>query len=186
MAIEQITFHGHNDWYALFVKTGAEHAVQRKLKNMEFQNLNFHVPSREMRIRSKGKWAIDIQPMFPGYILVNGMLTNSNYSKAKQIADVYAWIGNEHGPLPIYPEEVALLKKLIDDDDVIRLSRVMYEGMRIMVVDGPLMGQEAIIRKVDRRKARVKIALSVFGNEKLVDISVEDVEGVKNSEAAVG
>lgn len=177
MAIEQITFCGHEDWYALFVKTGAEHAVQRKLKNMEFQDLDFHVPSREMRIRKKGKWVIDIQPMFPGYILVNGRLTDSNYSKAKQIADVYTWIGNDRGPLPIYPEEVALLKKLIDGDDLIRISRVVYEGMRIIIVDGPLMGQEAIIRKVDRRKSRVKIALSVFGNEKLVDISIEDVEG---------
>lgn len=176
MVAEQFTSYGQEDWYALFVKTGAEHAIQRKLKNLAIQNLDFHVPSREMRIRRQGKWVVDIQPMFPGYILANGRLTSGTYFMTKQIADVYTWIGNEHGPLPIWPEEIALLRKLVDDNDVVRLSRVTYEGMRITVVDGPLKGQEAIIRKVDHRKGRVKIVLNVLGMERLVDISVEDVE----------
>lgn len=176
MAVEQIASYSQDDWYALFVKTGAEHTIQKKLKNLEFQNMEFHVPSREMRTRSNGKWSLEIKPMFPGYILANGKLTDSNYSKVKQIADVYSWIGNEHGPLLISPHEIAILKKLVDVHDIIRLSRVIYEGLRITVIDGPLMGHEAIIRKVDRRKGRVKIALSVLGTEKLIDISVEDVE----------
>jgi transcription termination/antitermination protein NusG len=186
MAIEQLTAFEHEEWYALFVKTGSERAIQGKLKYLDFDELSFHVPCREMRIRSNGKWVMDLQPMFPGYILAKGRITNSSYSKVRQLNDVYTWICDEGGPLHIHPEEVALLRLLTDTDDVIRLSRVMYEGQRISVVDGPLKGLEAIIRKVDRRKGRVKIALSVFGNEKLVDISVEDVEGIGNKESDVG
>lgn len=175
MAVERIPSFGREDWYALFVKTGAEHAIQRKLRNLEIQNLDFHVPSRELRIRRHGQWVMDIQPMFPGYILVSGELTGRSYSIAKQIADVYTWIGNESGPLPICPEEIALLRQLVDANDVVRLSRVVYEGSNITVVEGPLKGWEAIIRKVDHRKGRVKIALNILGTERLVDISVEDV-----------
>lgn len=164
-----------SNWYALFVKTGSERMLQEKLRYLDLGSMNFHVPCRELRIRRKGKWMLDLQPMFPGYILVCGTLTDNSYSRVRQLADVYAWISDETGPLHIHPEEIALLQKLVDYTDVIRPSHVLFEGQRIVIIDGPLVGQEAIIRKVDRRKGRAKISISVFGHEKLVDIAVEDV-----------
>ena len=176
MATEILPSSEQGEWYALFVMTGAEHVVKHKLMKLELEGLNFHVPSREMRIRSAGKWISDLKPMFPGYILAAGEMTDSSYTKVRQLTDVYSWISDENGPLRIQPQEVSLICRLMDAEDVVRISRVVYEGQRITVVDGPLKGQEAIIRRVDRRKGRVKIAMSVFGAEKLVDIAVEDVD----------
>ncbi len=175
MAVEPLTTVYRQDWYALFVKTGSEKAIQHKLNYLAIDQLDFHVPCRQMRIRSKGKWTMDLQPMFPGYILVNGRLTDASYTRVSQIAGVYYWISDASGPLRIHPDEIQLICRLIDSNDVIRPSMILCSGQRITVVDGPLQGLEAMIKKVDHRKGRVKIALSVFGTERLVDIPVEDV-----------
>jgi transcriptional antiterminator NusG len=158
------------------VKTGLERSIHKKLRNLDIDAVKFHVPCREIRIRREGRWVLDLQPMFPGYILAHGNITDSSYSMVRQIADVYKWISDDSGPLQIQQDEIGLIKKLTDEDDVIHLSKVVYEGQKIVVVDGPLLGQEAIIRKVDKRKGRVKIAITMFSDEKLLDISVEDIE----------
>lgn len=175
MTMEQASIQ-KGDWYALFVKTGSEVSIQNKLRYLDIDTVKFHVPCREIRIRREGRWVLDLQPMFPGYILAHGRITDGNYAKVRQIADVYKWISDDSGPLQIEQDEIDLIKRLTDENDVIRRSQVIYEGQKIVVVDGPLLGQEAIIRKVDRRKGRVKIAITMFSNEKLLDISVEDIE----------
>jgi transcriptional antiterminator NusG len=177
MALEQTFTDGLDDWYSLFVRTGLEHNIVRKLVNLRIESLQYHVPRREIKIRRGGSWHVEINPMFPGYILVHGQLTADSYNRIKQISDVYAWICNESGPRRISQNEIAILRKLLDSQDVIRMSKVLYEGDKVIVVEGPLIGNEAIIRKVDRRSGRVKISVGMFGNEKLVDISVDNVSG---------
>jgi transcription termination/antitermination protein NusG len=175
MIAEYLESDKHDNWYALFVKTGAEHKILEELQNLKSNSIQFHVPNRELRIRQGGRWRLEVQPMFPGYILANGQLSMDSYYKIKQLTDVFTWISDENGPLPISPDEIGNLKKLLDKQDIIRISKVFYEGDKVVVIDGPLLGNEAIIRKVDRRKGRVKIALSMFGNSGLIDISVDSI-----------
>lgn len=163
-------------WYALFVKTGAELKLLDALKKRYQASLGFHVPRREMRIRRQGEWILETKPMFPGYILVNGELTRESASHIKRINDVYKWVSDERGPLAIPEYEITLIRSLIRDDDVIHQSRAYYEGQKIVIVDGPLVGNEAIIRKVDRRKQRVKVAIPLFGQERLIDISLDFID----------
>ena len=180
MVLEQAFTVGFDNWYSLFVRTGVEHNILRKLMNLRIDSLQYHIPRRELKIRRGGAWHVEIDTMFPGYILVHGQLTADSYNKIKQISDVYTWICNETGPLPISQNEIGVLRKLLDGQDVIRMSKALFEGDKIVIVEGPLMGNEAIIRKVDRRSGRVKIAVTMYGSEKLVDICVDNISGKEN------
>lgn len=180
MALEQAFSNGLDNWYSLFVRTGVEHNILHKLLNLRIESLQYHIPKREIKIRRDGRWHVEISTMFPGYILVHGQLNADSYNRIRQITDVYAWVGNECGPLQISHNEIAILWRLLDNNDVIRMSKVFYENDRIVVVEGPLTGNEAIIRKVDRRRGRVKISVSIFGSERLVDISVDNISGRTN------
>lgn len=178
MASKQIFVEDPDNWYSLFVKTGVENNILDKLANLKIDTLQYHVPKRELKIRQGGSYHIEIKTMFPGYILVHGQLTIDSYSRIKQINDVYTWIHDENGPLQISPKEIIILESLLDRQDVIRMSKVFYMGDKIIIMDGPLIGKEGIIRRVDKRNGRAKIALSMFGDERLIDISVDNISGM--------
>ena len=72
-----------NLWYALFVKSGSEERIRRDLNRKFGEELEFFVPRKLMKERRAGKWHKKIRPLFPGYILVRGDLSDSNYYRLK-------------------------------------------------------------------------------------------------------
>jgi transcriptional antiterminator NusG len=53
-------------------------------------------------------------------------------------------------------------------------SRVYFnEKSRIVVIDGPLMGLEGRIVKVDKRKGRAKIKLDLYNDSFTIDLGFE-------------
>jgi transcriptional antiterminator NusG len=45
-----------------------------------------------------------------------------------------------------------------------------------MVIDGPLLGMDGLIEKIDKRKQRVKVRLQFLGEPRLVDLCVSMVQ----------
>lgn len=162
-----------DQWYAIFVKTGTEDRTMSILRNKFHPSMKFYVPKREMKIRRQGKYFIENQLMFPGYILADGILSDDIYSVVQHLENVFTFISDFNGPLVIKSEEVALIKRLIDDRDIINTSKVYYEGDKIVVIDGPLLGNEAIIQKIDRRNGRVRVVIPFLSSTKMIDLSIE-------------
>jgi transcriptional antiterminator NusG len=83
---------------------------------------------------------------------------------------------DNYGPFEIPEEEIAVIKKLICNGEVIEQSRVFAESDKITIADGPLLGLEGLIISIDKRKGRAKVRLSFAGEPRLVDLSIDIIQ----------
>lgn len=74
---------------------------------------------------------------------------------------------------PLSEQEVYIIKKLTGEGDIVEYTQFIKEGKQIRISSGPLEGMEGIIRKVNRRKQRVKVALKLLDSEFLVDLGID-------------
>ncbi|MFC9776469.1 antiterminator LoaP [Paenibacillus chitinolyticus] len=165
-------------WYALFVESNQEEIVLQHL-NLHFDSsvLNAVVPKRRVPERKNGEIQHVIKKLFPGYVLINCRLTDEIYYKIKRIPRCYRIVHNgksfNQEECKIEPQEIEPIIKLLGDRDTLEYSSIYLVKSKVLVTSGPLKGLEGIIKKVDSRKNRAKIALNFLGNEKLVDVGVE-------------
>jgi len=163
-----------NDWFVLFVKTNIEETIKQNLISTFGDKYIFYVPKKIMKERRGGKWKTVTKPLFKGYIIFKGNLQKEDYYLMNNINDVYYVLKNEKGPIPMLKDEIELLEKLLNnsENDSIGVSDIYMVGEDIYVENGPLQSLEGIIVSVNKRKGRAKVRLSVGGNEKLIDLSI--------------
>ena len=161
-------------WYALFVKSGSEERIRRDLTRKFGSEHDFYVPKKLMKERKSGKWHKKIRPMFPGYILMNGNITDKVYYRIKEVLDVYFVLKEDNKPSPIDPLEIKPILHLMDlsAGGVIGVSDIIMQGDDIFVKSGPLASFEGNIISVNHRKGRAKVRFSISGQEKIVELAV--------------
>lgn len=162
-----------NNWYAAFVKTGEEDNVKTRLEYKLGDRLHFFFPKRRLRERKDGKWNEVVRPLFPGYLLVNGDIGTDEYYGFKNTPGLWKLLESSGELLPIPLNEINFFIRLINDGEVIGPSKLVKEGERVKVVEGPLMDMEGFITKVDQRKGRVKVRMTFLGEERLMDFAAD-------------
>lgn len=161
-------------WYALFVRTDHEEAIQSCMKHI-YPDLKTLVPSREMREYNRGEWRTVVRRLLPGYLFFHTLLTPEFCHRLRGFEHVIRICGAGWKPLPIEEEQVAVLMKLVRSGDLIRFSRIYRSGEKVVVESGPLKGMEGIIESCNPRKQRVRIKLSIDGEVKMLDLAAEYV-----------
>lgn len=169
-------------WYVLFVETGKEDLVKTYIKlHMTDYISDVLVPKKKIAERKQGVFVSVTKTLFPGYVLIHSNLNFNVYSKIKSIPRVYAVLSKSMGLkkqnseyyTPLSEQEVYIIKKLTGEGDVVEYTQFIEEGKKIRISSGPLEGMEGIIRKVNRRKQRVKVALKLLDTEFLVDLGID-------------
>lgn len=162
------------DWYALFVTTGREEDVVERLrlyfKESELATL---VPKRVLIEYKAGKKQRVIKKLFPGYVLVNTAMNPRVYYKLKNIPDLIRVLHYGEYYTRIPDEEMAEIRRLLGDRDIVDCSYVYLVNSRVVVKSGPLKGLEGLIKKFDRRKQRAKIVVNFMGTPKEIDLGIE-------------
>ena len=161
-------------WYAMFVKSGSEERIKRDLNGRFGSDLNFYVPKKLIKERKGGKWHKRIRPLFPGYILVNGEITDDSYYRLREVLDIYFVLKDGYKPAPINEQEINPILHLMNlgDDEVIGASDIIMKGDEIFVKSGPLMTFEGQIISVNHRKGRAKVRFLISDQEKIVELAV--------------
>ena len=78
--------------------------------------------------------------------------------------------------IPLSQDEVAWLTALMQPlDKVVEMSTGVIEGDRVIVTDGPLVGREALISKIDRHKRLAYLDMRMFGRTKTIKVGLEIV-----------
>jgi transcriptional antiterminator NusG len=171
--------HEEECWYVLFVNTNQEEKVKRILEKEVVNQYQFIVPTRELRERKDGKWHSVKRRLFPGYVLVKGIMSIETYYKFKTIPGIIKLLSGEEEFLTVDEKELKVLKILIDNDDNnIGISTLYKENDVIKIIAGPLMGMEGQIVKVDFRKGRAKVSLSFMNEERIVELGIEVVDKI--------
>lgn len=167
------------NWYVLFVNTNQEEKVKEILQKQIGDEYEVIVPTRELRERKDGKWYKVRRKLFPGYVLIKGIMNVEFYYKLKKIPEIIKLLRSEDEFLTVDERELRVLKILIDDDDNnIGISKLYKENDRIIITEGPLVGLEGQIINVDSRKGRAKVSLSFMNEERIVELGIELVEKI--------
>jgi len=162
-----------NNWYAIFVLTGEEDNVKERLKFKLGEEVRLAVPKRRIKERKEGKTREVVKTLFPGYVLIQGDVTEDICMQFRDVPGLVKILGDKGLPYSIDPYEIELISNLIVEDEVIGYSTVLYENGCVRVIDGPMVNLQGDIVSIDRRKGRAKIRVNFCGDERTIDLGVE-------------
>ena len=166
-------------WYAIFVRTGHEEIICRKLDVIFGNQVLFYVFKRRLKERKNGRWNEVLRTLYPGYIIANGNINSDDYHKINLVDGVIKVLSNERQPMRIVANEIEILKKLMDVNGTIDFSSVFVEGSKVIVMDGPLTAIEGLILSINLRKQRARIKSTFLGEERVIDLGVNSIEIIK-------
>jgi len=105
------------NWYVLHTYSGYEEAVVRNLRqriesmNMEDKIFNVLVPTEKKIKIKKGKRIVEDEKIYPGYVLVEMIVTDDSWYVVRNTPRVTGFIGAGTVPTPIAPDEIKSLQK---------------------------------------------------------------------------
>ncbi|MDD4988966.1 MAG: transcription termination/antitermination protein NusG [Candidatus Pacebacteria bacterium] len=169
------------NWYVIHTYAGYENAVARNLKQrieslgMENKIFNVLVPT-EKKIKIKGgKRVEEEEKIYPGYILVDMIVTDDSWYVVRNTPRVTGFVGSGVYPVPIDQKEVDALFKRMQSDTVKHTIDLAPED-HVMIVDGPFKDLDGKVNEVDQERGKVKVLVSMFGRETPVELDFLQVK----------
>ena len=157
-------------WYVLHTYSGYEDAVAKNLRQrieslgMEDKIFNVMVPKeKKIKIRNGKKRTVE-EKLYPGYVLVEMIVTDDSWYVVRNTPNVTGFIGLGVRPTPMSPEEVDRIKKRMGvEEPKYKIELKINDLVRIN--DGPLKGFEAKVTEIDEDKGKIKVLMNMFGRE---------------------
>lgn len=177
---KQVAQHGKR-WYVLHTYSGYEENVARNLRqriesmDMEDKIFNVLIPT-ENRIKIKnGKRKIVTEKIFPGYVLVEMVVTDDSWYVVRNTPNVTGFVGSGTTPTPISDEEVkALMQRMGVAEPKYKID--VEKGTPVRITDGPFKDFEGKVAEVDEGRGKVKVLVSMFGRETPVELDFLQVK----------
>jgi transcription termination/antitermination protein NusG len=171
------------NWYVVHTYAGYENAVMRNLKQrieslgMEDKIFNVIVPT-EKKIKIKGgKRVEEEEKIYPGYILVDMIVTDDSWYVVRNTPRVTGFVGSGVYPVPIDKKEVDSLFARMNADKVTHTINLM-ENDAVLIVDGPFKELEGKVSEIDEERGKVKVLVNMFGRETPVELDFLQVKKV--------
>ena len=159
----------------LHTYSGYEDNVSRNLKqrieSMDMQDLIFDVMvPTEKKIKIKaGKRTVVEEKIYPGYVLVDMIVTDASWYVVRNTPNVTGFIGLGTTPTPVDPREIEMLKKRMGVSEP-KYKIDVQTGDAVKITDGPFKDFDGKVSDVDEEKGRVKVLVSIFGRETPVEL----------------
>jgi transcriptional antiterminator NusG len=138
---------------------------------MDMQDYIFDVlVPKEKKIKIKaGKRVVIEERIYPGYVLVDMMVTDASWYVVRNTPNVTGFIGLGTTPTPVDPKEIEMLKKRMGVAEP-KFKVDVKAGDSVQVVDGPFKNFEGKVAEVDEEKGKLKVLVSLFGRETSVEL----------------
>lgn len=168
-------------WYAIHTYSGYEENVSENLKqridsmDMEDKIFNILIP-KEKKIKIKnGKRKVVEEKIFPGYVLVEMVVTDDSWYVVRNTPNVTGFIGTGTVPTPVSEDEMkALQKRMGVDEPEYKIDVEVSDPVRI--TDGPFKNFEGKVSEIDEARGKVKVLVNVFGRETPVELDFLQVK----------
>jgi len=168
-------------WYVIHCYSGNEdkvrHNIMQRIESMSMDNLIFDVvvPTEdEVNIKNGERQTVE-KKVFPGYILVNMILTEESWYMVRNTPGVTGFVGMGNDPTPLQPEEVARILKRMESESP-RINVTFRPGERVRIVDGPFEDFYGKVSEIDMERATVRVMVNFFGRETPVELDFLQVE----------
>ncbi|MDR0953151.1 MAG: transcription termination/antitermination protein NusG [Elusimicrobiota bacterium] len=171
-------------WYVVHTQTGHEDKVKEKiLTQIKVQNFadrvfNVLVPTEEVVEVKQNKKTLRKRKFFPGYILVEMLLTSESYWFVRNIVGVTGFLGDPY-PVPLPEEEIAGIVELTTVTDGKPKHAVEFgRGEQVRITEGPFKHFVGVIEEVNEAKSRLKVMVTVFDRATPVEVDYLQVEKI--------
>ena len=172
------------EWYVVNTVSGYEYKVKEKLEmrinSMDLQENIFRVivpEQKEIEIKN-GVKKEKVKKMFPGYVLVEMVMSDEAWYIVRNTQGVTGFIGSSGKgakPIPLMPQEV---DKILGSMGMSRVdvSKDLKEGAKVKIIAGPFQGMFGTVESVDLPTQKVNLSVDLFGQETSVEVELSQIE----------
>jgi transcriptional antiterminator NusG len=170
-----------SDWFVIHCYSGYEnkvrHNLEQRIETMGMKNMIFDVvvPTQEEIEVKDGKRRTVERHIFPGYVLVNMILTEESWYVVRNTPGVTGFVGMGNEPTPLRPEEVLqIVKRMEADAPTVKVT--FKVGERVRIIDGPFNDFRGVVDEIDMERTKVRVLVNFFGRETPVELDFLQVE----------
>ncbi|MBA4380427.1 MAG: transcription termination/antitermination protein NusG [Anaerolinea sp.] len=168
-------------WYVVHCYSGYEnkvrHNLEQRIETMGMKDKVFDVvvPTQEEIEVRDGKRRTVERHIFPGYVLVNMILSEESWFVVRNTPGVTGFVGMGTMPTALRPEEVAqILKRMEAEAPTFKVT--FKVGERVRIIDGPFNDFRGVVSEIDMGRTKVRVRVSFFGRETPVELDFLQVE----------
>ena len=170
-------------WYALHTYSGYEenvsHNLHQRIESMGMEDKIFHVlVPTEKKIKIKGgKRKVIEEKIFPGYVLVEMVVTDDSWYVVRNTPNVTGFVGSGTTPTPVAEEEIkALMKRMQIEEPKYTID--VSIGQPVQISDGPFKNFEGKVAAVDDARGKIKVMVMMFGRETPVELDFLQIKKI--------
>jgi transcriptional antiterminator NusG len=172
-------------WYIVHAYTNFERkvaeAIRERAKQANLEHLfeDIVVPTEDVVEVRRGRKVQTERKFLPGYVLVKMEMTDPAFLLIKNTPKVTGFLGAENRATPIPEEEAMRILHQVREGVERPKPSVSFEiGEQVRVADGPFASFSGHVEEVDEERARLKVAVSIFGRPTPVELEFGQVEKV--------
>lgn len=168
-------------WYVIHCYSGQEnkvsHNLEQRIETMGMKDRIFDVvvpTEEEIEVKDGQRRTVE-RRVFPGYILVQMILTEDSWYVVRNTPGVTGFVGMGNEPTPLRPEEVSQIIKRMEAEAP-RIKVTYKIGQKVRIIDGPFNDFIGTVDDIDMERAKVRVMVSFFGRETPVELDFLQVE----------
>jgi len=168
-------------WFVIHCYSGYENKVrynlEQRIETMGMKDKIFDVviPTQEEIEVKDGKRRTVERHVFPGYVLVNMILSEESWYVVRNTPGVTGFVGMGNDPTALRPEEVQqILRRMEAEAPLVKVS--FKVGERVRIVDGPFNDFRGQVSEIDMERTKVRVMVNFFGRETPVELDFLQVE----------
>ena len=174
------------EWYVVNTVSGHEYKVKEKLEmrinSMDLQENIFRVivPEQKEIEYKNGVKKEKVKKMFPGYVLVEMVMSDEAWYIVRNTPGVTGFIGSSGKgakPTPLQPYEV---DKILNSMGISRMDvdKDLAPGTKVNITDGPFKGMLGKIDSIDLENNKVNLIVDLFGQETSVEVEMSQIQKI--------
>jgi transcriptional antiterminator NusG len=181
--VDESAEENQRQWYVVHCYSGYENKVKRNLEqrisSMGMEDLIFQVvvPTEEEIEVREGKRRKYQRRVFPGYILVEMIMTDDSWYVVRNTPGVTGFVGMGTKPTPLREEEVQRIMKRMEAEAP-KVKVTFKQGQKVRIIQGPFADFIGSVDDINMEKGKVRVLVSFFGRETPVELDFLQVEKV--------
>jgi len=168
------------NWYVVHTYSGYEDAVKKAIEqrteSMSMQEYIFDivVPKEKVAVNKNGKQEVVEKNLFPGYVLVEMIVTDASWFMVRNTPNVTGFVGSGNTPVPVLPEEFGVIKRRMGASEPTTEIKLLKDDL-VTIKEGPFTNYEGLVSDINKAKGKVTVMVTIFDRETPVELDFNQV-----------